>query len=248
MTDLSAPWNGTCPRAGGPAAAPRREPDKVAREAFGWPTPPFASYPAPTPQTDPMPCEIVGLNDKHTTGRLTFFVPEEAVAHVQIPPARTTLPLRFDQFRALTLTTPLAPQALAPGEPHPELLGQRSESDFRITWSSGGELAGRSIGHVETEHGLFLFPPIDAAGSVRRMFVPRAAYASFEVGPKIGELLVMNKHATAQQVEQAVDAQKNLRSQKLGDILLMRRWCRPSSCSRPSTARPGCRWCASAMR
>ncbi|WP_428580805.1 ATPase, T2SS/T4P/T4SS family [Piscinibacter sp.] len=222
MTDLSAPLEWQLPDGKGPAAASRREPDKVARDAFAWPTPPFASYPAPTPQTDPLPCEIVGLNDKHTTGRLTFFVPEEAVAHVQIPPARTTLPLRFDQFRALTLTTPLAPQAIAPQEPHSELLGQRSANEFRIAWNGGGEFAGRTVGHVETEHGLFLFPPVDEAGSVHRLFVPRAAYASFEVGPRIGELLVMDKRATAQQVEQAVDAQKNLRSQKLGDILLMR--------------------------
>lgn len=222
MTDLSAPLEWNLPDGKGPAAASRREPDKVARDAFAWPTPPFASYPAPTPQTDPLPCEIVGLNDKSTTGRLTFFVPEEAVAHVQIPPARTTLPLRFDQFRALTLTTPLAPQALAPQEPHSALLGQRSASEFRIAWNGGGEFSGQTIGHVETEHGLFLFPPVDESGGVRRLFVPRAAYEAFEVGPRIGELLVMDNRATAQQVEQAVDAQKNLRSQKLGDILLMR--------------------------
>ena len=47
--------------------------DKLGRPEFLWPSPPFASYPAPAPQTDPLPCEIVGLNDKHTTGRLTFF-------------------------------------------------------------------------------------------------------------------------------------------------------------------------------
>ena len=56
MTDLSAPLEWHLPEGKGPAATPpRREPDKVAREAFGWPTPPFASYPAPTPQTDPLP-------------------------------------------------------------------------------------------------------------------------------------------------------------------------------------------------
>ncbi|MEO5698236.1 MAG: hypothetical protein ABIQ60_14005, partial [Burkholderiaceae bacterium] len=31
---------------------------------FCWPTPPYASYPPAAPQTDPLPCEIVGLNDK----------------------------------------------------------------------------------------------------------------------------------------------------------------------------------------
>ena len=102
MTDLSAPLEWQAPES------------KLAREPFAWPTPPFASYPAPAPQTDPLPCEIVGLNDRQMTGRLTFFVPDEAVAHVQIPPARTTLPLRFDQFRTLALTEPLAPRSPAP--------------------------------------------------------------------------------------------------------------------------------------
>ncbi|WP_367180927.1 hypothetical protein [uncultured Piscinibacter sp.] len=116
---------GHLPDGKGPAAALRAEPDKVGREAFRWPTPPFASYPAPTPQTAPLPCEIVGLNDKQTSGRLTFFVPEEAVAHVQLPPARTTLPLRFDQFRALTVTAPLQPQALPSADSLLAVLAQR---------------------------------------------------------------------------------------------------------------------------
>ncbi len=222
MTDLSAPMEWRLAEGQGAGQPARREPDKVAREAFAWPTPPFASYPLPAPQTDPLPCEIVGLNDRRTNGRLTFFVPEEAVAHVQIPPARTTLPLRFDQFRSLTLTTPLAPQAPAPQDPHSDMLGQRIRSEFRIEWAGGGELRGQTVGHVENEHGLFLFPPVDDAGLVRQMFVPRAAYQGHEVGPKIGELLVQTARATPQQVEEAVDAQKSLRSQKIGEILLMR--------------------------
>ena len=228
MTDLSTPLEWQLADGARPGSASRREADKLAREVFAWPTPPFASYPAPTPQTDPLPCEIVGLNDKRTSGRLTFFVPEEAVAHVQIPPARTTLPLRFDQFRTLTLTTPLAPHAPAPQDPHSDMLGQRTASEFRIDWQGGGELRGQTIGHVENEHGLFLFPPVDEAGGVRRLFVPRAAYANWELGARIGELLVQHARATPQQVEQAVDTQKNLRSQKIGEILLMRQVVSPA--------------------
>ncbi len=219
MADLSTPldWNLPKGTGSGPAA-----PEKAAPEEFCWPNPPFASYPLPAPQTDPMPCQIVGLNDKQLTGRLTFFVPDEAVAHVQLPPARTTLPLRFDQFRSLTLTTPLAPQPLPMGDPHSILLGQRTCSEYRIAHAGGGEAQGQTIGHVETDHGLYLFPPVDETGSVRRMFVPRAAFESYELGPRIGEVLVQQNRATAKQVEQAVDAQLSLRNQKLGDILLMR--------------------------
>jgi len=215
-----------------PLDAPARAPaadfsDKLSREPFCWPTPPYASYPVATPQTDPIPCEIAGRNAKKTNGRLTFFVPEEGVAHVQLPPARTTLPLRFDQFQSLTLTTPLHPVPLALNDPHAVLLGHRAHSILTLHFAGGAEIEGDTIGHVENEFGLFLFPPCSAAdadddGSVTRMFVPRSAYTHFEIGSRIGELLVEQNSATAQQIEEAVDAQISLRKIKLGDILVTR--------------------------
>ena len=208
-----------------PPPRPRVDvPDKLSREPFRWPTPPYASYPPASPQTDPLPCEIVGLNDNTTRGRLTFFVPDEGVAHVQLPPARTTVPLRFDQFRSLTLTTPLQPVALSLGDPHAGLLGHRAHSTYHLTLTSGVELSGETIGHLEDEYGLFLFPPRDDSGdgSVTRTFLPRAAYRHFEIGSRIGELLVEQRSATPAQIEQAVDAQAQLRERKLGDILVTR--------------------------
>ena len=210
-----------------PSRATTEFSDKLSRDAFCWPTPPYASYPVATPQTDPMPCEIVGRNAKKTSGRLTFFVPEESVAHVQLPPARTTLPLRFDQFQSLTLTTPLHPTVMAMNDPHAVLLGHRAHSNWTLRLVGDTEIEGETIGHVENEFGLFLFPPRCAAdadddGSVTRMFVPRSAYTHFEIGSRIGELLVEQKSATAQQIEQAVDAQSSLRRAKLGDILVTR--------------------------
>jgi type II secretory ATPase GspE/PulE/Tfp pilus assembly ATPase PilB-like protein len=201
--------------------------DKLAREPFHWPTPPYASYPVAMPQTDPLPCEIVGRNGKKMTGRLTFFVPEEGVAHVQIPPARTTLPLRFDQFQSLTLTTPLHPTAMSQADPHARLLGHRAHSIWSLHLAGGEEVEGETIGHVENQLGLFIFPPCGEAdqdddGSVTRMFVPRSAYTHFEIGSRIGELLVEQNSATTQQIEFAVDAQATLRNAKLGDILVTR--------------------------
>ena len=214
-------WN-LAPDAANPASAPRAEPpEKASREAFCWPMPPYASYPAATPQTDPLPCEIVGLNNTRTKGRLTFFVPDEQVAHVQVPPARTTLPLRFEQFRAIVLTTPIQPTAPRADDPHAGLLAHRAHSSFRVLLAAGGEMRGQTMGHVESGFGLFLFPPCPTDdGSVTRQFIPRSAFRSFEVGPRIGELLVEQHSATEQQIAQAVDVQHGLRHQKLGDILV----------------------------
>ncbi len=223
MADMLSPleWN-LAPEPAALVATPRADlPEKASREAFCWPVPPYASYPAATPQTDPLPCEIVGLNNTRTKGRLTFFVPDEQVVHVQVPPARTTLPLRFEQFRAIVLTTPIKPGTPRADDPHAGLLAHRAHSSFRVVLSAGGELSGDTMGHVETSAGLFLFPPTAAAdGSVTRQFIPRSAFSSFEVGARIGELLVAQHSATEQQIAQAVDAQQGLRQQKLGDILV----------------------------
>jgi type II secretory ATPase GspE/PulE/Tfp pilus assembly ATPase PilB-like protein len=222
MADLSTPLAWDTPPAGKRADAAASGKDKISREDFLWPSPPYASYPAPARQTDPLPCEVTTPTDKRLAGRLTFFVPDQAVAHVQLPPARTTLPLRFDQFRALTLTTPLRPLAVAADDPHAGLLGQRVCSDFVVRLVQGGEMRGLTIGHVETEHGLYLFPPTGEDGVVLRRFIPRNAYTDHEIGPRIGEVLVQQQQVTPQQVAQAVDTQKTLRAQKLGDILVMR--------------------------
>ncbi|MET0333083.1 MAG: ATPase, T2SS/T4P/T4SS family [Rhizobacter sp.] len=227
MSDLSDFVNMDFTADGAPVSMPPRpaEPVEKTRHAtFMWPTPPFASYPDAAEQNQAQGCEFIGTNGKVVAGRLIFFVPEDQVAHVQVPPARTTMPLRFNQFRALRVMEPLKPvtTALLTHEKHAAMLEQRPRSTYKVVMPDGSAIEGQTIGHVETEHGLFLFPPVDDKGSVQRLFVPKAGYSSYDIGSRIGELLVEQKAATPQQVEQAADMQKQLRHQKLGDILVER--------------------------
>jgi type II secretory ATPase GspE/PulE/Tfp pilus assembly ATPase PilB-like protein len=232
MSDLSNP----SPRHLGPAqaSAPRGTPSvgrddavKITLAAFVWPTPPYAAYPAGEPQIDPLPCTIVSHGDRLTPARLTFFVPDDGIVHVQVPPARTTMPLRFEQFRAIDLQTPLLPVEPSRRDPHAALLGQRTRSLYELVLTDGSEHTGETVGHVENAAGLYLFPPcLDARGdprddgSVTRRFIPRCAYKRFEIGSRIGELLVEQNSATPQQVAAAVDEQQTLRERRLGDLLL----------------------------
>ncbi len=232
MADMHAPLDWDMPprspqrMRADPAAAERpvsgNGKEKSSREAFRWPTPPYASYPAPTEQTETLPCQVLsGAELKLASGRLTFFVPETGVAHLQMPPARTTVALRFDQFKVLNLTTPLLPLPLPLADPHAELLSQRQSSPYVVHLVEGGELKGQTIGHVEmADVGLFLFPPLENDGSVQRMFVPTSAFSSFEIGKKIGEVLIDEQHATWEQVTDAMDLQDELRHKKVGDILV----------------------------
>ena len=199
--------------------------EKAAREVFRWPTPPFASYPPPAEQTETLPCQLMtgdGPERRLQHGRLTFFVPDTGVAHLQMPPARTTVPVRFDGFTALVLTTPVEPLPLPLDDPHADLLRQRTVSSYRVALKAGGRLKGDTVGHVELACGLFLFPPYGEGGAVQRMFIPRSAYDSYEVGPRIGEVLVETQAASQEAVDRAVEEQRQLREHKLGDILLMK--------------------------
>jgi len=146
----------------------------VDKAAFRWPTPPFASYPAARAQMEHEPCEIVGLNGRVMQGRLNFFVPTERVAHIQVPPARTTMPLRFSQFRTLRLTKPLdAIEATAGLADHAQVLAHCPQTEYRVHLVAGGMLEGQTVGHVENDFGIFLFPPFDDSGAVLRIFVPK---------------------------------------------------------------------------
>lgn len=197
-------------------------PDGNAALAFCWPTPPFATYPPALPQTAPLDCMITGLNDKLMPGQLLALKPEQTAALVQLSSARSVL-VRFEQFRSIALTAPI--RALAVDGDATVLASQiAAPTPFTLTWSAGGEWRGLTQGHVATPYGVFLFPPVSGAdqGAVLRVFVPASAYSAFDIGARIGEVLIEQQMATPQQIEQAAAEQSHLRQQKLGDILVTR--------------------------
>ena len=212
MSDLSSPpltlvpvEDATTPAAGG-------------AQGFAWPTPAYACYAAPVPLAEPEPCQIEGLNGRLMNGVLLEMDVAGAVAKVRIPPARIAIPLRFNQFRKLTLTRPLAP--LDDASAVSSFMAQRPAVGVKVQLKGAPPIDGLSIGHLEDESGLFLFAPVDARGQVQRCFVPKAAYDAVHIGERIGEVLVAQNAATPAQIEQALAEQHKLRTQKLGDILL----------------------------
>jgi type II secretory ATPase GspE/PulE/Tfp pilus assembly ATPase PilB-like protein len=194
-------------------------------DAFAWPCPPYPAYPQAQPQTSPEPCEILGLNNGRTLGHIILMAPHERLAQVNIPPSRGASALKYSQFRALRLTRPLpaAPKSAASAN---ELLALdlRPRTNFTLHFNGGGDLKGTTIGHFQDDNGLFLFPPVsESDDSVRRVFVPREVLASFEIGERIGELLVQEQLATTEQVEAIAKEQQGLRTQRVGDILVAKK-------------------------
>ncbi len=194
-----------------------------AARPFAWPSPPYVAYPAVISLRGAEPCEIEGFNGRMSQGRLARVSPGESVIDVQLPPSRGSLPLRFDQFRTLRLTTPVDPYDIeTSGAAQRGLVAQRPRSEYHLVFSDGKEWDGETIGHVLEEFGLFLFHPIGDTDSVHCVFVPRSSLRSFEIGSKLGELLIEAQAATPAQIELAVETQRELRDQRIGDILRSR--------------------------
>ena len=205
---------------GGGAAASRSEP-------FAWPTPPLAAYPSPTCQVEPQPCVVEGRGGNFVSGLLTVFEPQ-GVARVQVAGEKLALPLRFEQIRRLTLKRPLralSGQRAAEGElqaAQAAVLTHHPAQPYEVKLPGGTAFSGRTVSHVELECGLFLFEPCDEQGSVERHFIPRVMIESHSIGERLGTLLAGEDGQRARDVEQGLEAQRRLRQQKLGDILVAR--------------------------
>ena len=187
---------------------------------FYWPTPPYATYNDSDPWAEPQRCEVEGLNGTSRSCLLVSITPADRVAMIQIPSRKGAMPLEFSQFRRLTLKTLLHPGNEVIDDPFHPIYSHRPTLDYHLHLENGSTVSGQTVGYVETNFGLFLFPPANDEGSVERVFVPREAYLSVNVGEHIGQLLVAQRAVTQQQIDEAASEQMSLRTRKIGDYLV----------------------------
>jgi len=235
MTDLSFP---PLPGDGEPAL-PRHEP-------FAWPTPPLPGYPAPARATQPEACEVEGLNGKGMVGLLMYFHPADGLLKLRVAASRMTMTLRFDQFRRLKLLQPLAPRGSGDADTVADGSDARPAEPFALLFKDGTTVEGLTMGHEETDQGLYVFEPLDLAGSVRRSFFPRASYHRATVGgsawaetdaavldeapppqaeapagaPAVCQTLGVRPVASAEDLAQAIDDQARMPMVRIGEALI----------------------------
>jgi type II secretory ATPase GspE/PulE/Tfp pilus assembly ATPase PilB-like protein len=192
-------------------------------QGFSWPTPDLPGYPGSGASSSAEPCEIEGLNGQLLSGKLTLFDPARSMLLLRAAGARTSAPLRFDQFRRLRLMTPLEAVVGSGGLRSPGPVG------VRVKFRGAPDWAGKSVGHRQEAYGLFLFEPVGSGGGVQRIFLPRTAYDAFEIGPPLGETLVAEALATPEQVSQALAEQQQMRQRKLGEMLVVKQIITPEA-------------------
>ena len=196
---------------------------------YAWPTPDLAGYPAPSAPIVPPGCAVEGLNGNALKGRLSLFDPDHDTVQLLMSSQRRPMQLKLDQFRRLCLTEPLL--ALSLQDDDSALISERPSLPFTVHFNDGRDWQGETVGHQHKPWGLFLFEQIDSVGSLRRWFVPRAAYRDAEVGLRLGDVLVEQHSASPEQIRDALQEQQELRTRKLGDILVVRQIISPDELS-----------------
>jgi len=230
-----------------PLAAASADPLVVAREGLlplRWPTPPYASYGghengSSEPDASGLDCQVEGSNGQVRPCRLMALDLPAGMVHIQLPPSRAIMPLRFGMFRRITLTQPLAPllqrSQSTPAGSRPnnaaasadDLLDFRPRLPYALELSDGTALTGTTIGHLESDAGVFLFVPLDEHDRVQRVFLPAHMVRRIRVGESIGQVLVEHHAVTTEQVELAAREQELLRNRKLGDYLVLKEIVKP---------------------
>jgi type II secretory ATPase GspE/PulE/Tfp pilus assembly ATPase PilB-like protein len=204
---------------------PAKREDAVARPKISihWPSPPFGSYPGPAAQDQPLNCMVQGLKGNIVRSRLIAINFVSRTIQLQHANNKPPVVLRFEQFLSLTLSDPLAPSARVGGGDRDDAKAafqDRPRMPYRLQLKNGHSISGMTIGYIEKNGGLFVFPPVDEQDRVIRTFLPKEACLSQELGAPIGKMLVAQKAVSPEQVEHVAALQTELRAQKVGDILV----------------------------
>ncbi len=175
---------------------------------FNWPLPPQGRFRAR--EGGSLRCVITNLAGRSGDGVISAFDPENQRLHIHLMRNKPAVALRFDQFRSLLLQSPLTLLDEAPPD----------WTDFQIVWKNeGGEMNGRTCGHVRTAYGLFLFP-IDEEGRIRVLFVPHAAYERAEPDISGGSAALSRVATKRSELLQALQRQASSPIVRIGEALL----------------------------
>lgn len=189
-------------------------------EEWAWPAPPFARAAMMSPMpAGVLPCRVESAGGVTFDGELVEFDVARERLRVRVGRDGEPLWLPFSRMRRLTVLKPWAPARQAPGAPQERLAAAAQERDYNAALSAGGQLGGRTLGHVRQRCGWFLFAPADGGHAVLRQFVPAATCTGVSFGKSAEELAAERWVATPEELIAAVAAQQKAEIRPLGQSL-----------------------------
>lgn len=189
---------------------------------FGWPLPPHCELASASPATDEgiVPCIVTLIDGHRKVGDLICFDPQELTLEFHPERAASNLRIGFAKLRSIRLTSPIElrklelPSTVGAPEEIPIPVKQKCVIFFK----DGERLVSETKGYVPSDIGLFLFL-VSGGDKVLQWFIPSETIASYQIGDKLGQMLIDKNIASPSEVEAGLEKQKQLRESKLGIYL-----------------------------
>jgi len=189
-------------------------------DEWSWPLPPFAHAQSMSAlPTGVLPCRVESAGGVTFEGELVEFDASRERMRVRVGRQGDPLWLPFSRMRRLTVLNPWTQVRPAPGAPVERMPAAAQERDYSAELSAGGQVAGRTIGHVRQRCGWFLYAPADGGHAVLRQFVPTATCTGVVFGKSAEELAAERWVATPEQMRAAALAQQKATIRPLGESL-----------------------------
>ncbi len=188
--------------------------------AFEWPTPPYFNFMHDRDSTEAETCLIYLRDGTKTLGNLIQFLPEQS--SIVFLPTHSDINevIALDDIKSMRLVKALhLNKQLTSLESRAEEVFPASERQpYHVEFTDKEIIDGETIGFSNTTKGLYLFLP-STDERILRCFIPHQAIANYQIGLKIGEILIDEKLASKADVDAALSHQQLLRRQKIGDYL-----------------------------
>lgn len=151
----------------------------------GWPRPPF-DWPHHEPRGRPgaRACSIDTVEGRWLNAFARDVNPRERDWSVAAKADGPFVSLSLARVARITLSAPLHAITLSGDRGLAHIPVGELECDYTVRTATGRDLLrGRTVGHVDTDDGVFLFTAQPGGVTLNRVFLPRAAHLSCEFGP-----------------------------------------------------------------
>lgn len=187
---------------------------------FEWPAPPYFNIVLNVTEADSKVCYLYMRDGSKILGNLVKFLPEEASILFSPLRAVNNDVIYLEEVKSIRLVeaVTLEKKKTSLESRAEEVFPASERQPFTVVFLDKEILNGETISYSNTSDGLYLFIP-DAHEKIIRVFIPYQAIAYYQIGSKIGEILIDEEIASKKQVDAALSRQQELRTQRIGDYL-----------------------------
>jgi len=184
-----------------------------------WPTPFYYKFEENLEAFKSEPCLVVNRDNHELFGELTHFVPEDGLIELRPFKGAVACP-KFESINYLRLLNPvhLIKKTISPSKTYEEMFGPSERQICSILFVNDRELEGETVGFAIDKTGLYLYL-VHTEDTVIRCFVPAASIKHYQIGKKIGQMLVEERIATHKEIDSGLAKQAHMRNQRLGEYL-----------------------------